>query len=50
MDEKIRNEEVHFDETVAQTTLESGYVQAEEMLKDQDKMKNLKLYHLQVRN
>lgn len=38
MDEKIRSEEIHFDETTAQTTLESGYVQAEEMLKDEDKM------------
>ena len=38
MDEKIRNDEIHFDETTAQATLESGCVQAEEMLKDQDKM------------
>ena len=38
MYEKVRSEEMYFDETTAQTTLESGYVQAEEMLKDQDKM------------
>lgn len=44
MDEKTINEEMlqdvekHFDEATAQNTLESGYAQAEEMLKDQDKM------------
>lgn len=44
MEEKIINEEMaseveqHFDEATAQSTLESGYAKAEEMLKDQDKM------------
>lgn len=44
MDEKVTNEEMlnevveNFDEEAAQTTLESGYAKAEELLKDEDKM------------